>query len=260
MKTFPVFAVRRKAAGFTLVELSIVLLIVGLLLGGLLPTLSAQVDQRHIDETRKQLNEIKQALIGFAMINGRLPCPASSTSNGIESFASGGNATNGNCSNFYDGFVPAATLGLPATSSTGLTDAWGNPLHYAVTLWSSSTPAVTNVFTRAGGMASVGISGLNPASLSFLLVCSTSTGINVSTPSCSNGSTTLTSSPGAPVVFFSTGKNGGQGGVTPDEAANLANTRVFISHDFVQNGFDDMVVWLSANTLIDRMVAAGKLP
>jgi len=247
------------AHGFTLVEMAIVMLIVALLLGGLVPTLSSQIDQRHVSETRKQLDEIQQALIGFAIINGRLPCPASSTSNGVESFASGGAPANGNCSNFYDGFVPAATLGLPA-GSNGLTDAWGNHIHYAVTTWNSTNPPVINVFTAAGGMSAVGIANLNPGSLSYLLVCSTAAGITVSPPTCGGTGTSLTSSPGVPVVVFSTGKNGGQAGVSADETANLNGTRVFISHDFVQNGFDDIVVWISSNTLINRMVAAGKLP
>ena len=88
----------RRTAGFTLVEMAVVLLIMALLLGGLLPTLSSRVEQQRLGEVRKQLDEIEQAAIGYALINGRLPCPASSSSNGAESFASGGNATNGNCS------------------------------------------------------------------------------------------------------------------------------------------------------------------
>ena len=62
--------------GFTLIEMAIVLMIVGLLLGGMLVPLSAQMDQRNISDTQKSLSEIKEALIGYAMANGRLPCPA----------------------------------------------------------------------------------------------------------------------------------------------------------------------------------------
>lgn len=252
---------QRKNNGFSLVEMAIVLTIVALLLGGLLPTLSGQVEQRRVSETRKQLDEIQQALVGFAVINGRLPCPASSTNNGAESFASGGSASNGNCSNFYNGFVPAATLGLSATDSSGFAvDSWGNRIRYVVTLYSSMIPNVPNVFTTASGMSTVGISNLNPSSYSYLLVCSTSATINTSTPSCGASGTSFTVSPGVPVVIFSTGKNGGQGGASADETANLNGTRVFVTHDFVQNGFDDLVVWLSPNILINRMVAAGKLP
>ena len=65
---------RQRQAGFTLIEMAMVLMIVALLLGGLLPTISSQAEQRHENDTRKQLDEIQQALIGFAIINGRLPC------------------------------------------------------------------------------------------------------------------------------------------------------------------------------------------
>ncbi len=60
---------KAKRAGFTLVEMAIVLVIVGLLLGGLLMPLSAQVEQRRIGETQKALDEIKEALVGFAIAN-----------------------------------------------------------------------------------------------------------------------------------------------------------------------------------------------
>ena len=72
--------------------MAMVLMIVGLLLGGMLVPLSAQMDQRNVSDTQKTLSDIKEALIGYAIANGRFPCPASSTSNGVESFVSGGAA------------------------------------------------------------------------------------------------------------------------------------------------------------------------
>ncbi len=245
---------RQGQSGFTLVELAMVLTIVALLLGGLLPTITSQVEQRNVGETRKQLDEIQQALIGYTIINGRLPCPASSTSNGVESPAGGGN-----CTNFYNGFVPAATLGLSGASSSGLVlDSWGNPIRYAVTSWNSLSPVVNNVFTTTNGMSTVGISNLSPR----LLVCSTATGISGS--SCSSGNA-LTASPGVPVLIFSTGKNGAQGSAGTDEAANLDNNQTFVSHlpspsDATNGAFDDIAIWISPNLLINRMVSAGKLP
>lgn len=241
-------------AGFTLVEMAIVLFIVALLLGGLLPTISGQVEQQRINETRKQLDEIHQALIGFAIANERLPCPASTTSNGKESFVAGGNINNGACSNFYNGFVPGATLGLTGVNSEGFAvDPWGNRIRYAVTPWNANT------FTKFKGMSNAGIGSLAPN----LLVCSTSTGI---TGSSCNGNA-LTSDPGISAVIFSTGKNGAIGGASADELANTDGTnandnRTFVSHTPTPspNEFDDIVVWLSPNVLINRMVAAGRLP
>lgn len=241
----------QRTKGFTLVEMAMVLAIVTLLLAGLVPTISGQLEQRRSAETKKQLEEIQQALIGFAIIKGRLPCPATSSSNGLENPSTGGA-----CSNFHDGYVPGATLGLNSLNEQGLVlDAWDNPIRYVVTNWDSS---VTDVYTTADGMASVGLSSLNPN----LLVCTTSTGITGS--ACASGEA-LTADPGVPVVIFSTGMNGASGGTGADEAENLDGDRFFVSHaptaSTVTNGeFDDLMVWISNQVLLNRMVNAGKLP
>jgi prepilin-type N-terminal cleavage/methylation domain-containing protein len=246
--------------GFTLIEMAVVLLIVALLLGGLLPTISSQFEQRRVSETLKKLDEIQQALIGFAVINGRLPCPAVANATGVESPAVGSNCTSFSNGSFV-GFVPAATLGLSPTDLQGYAiDAWGNRIRYAVTSWSSASPVVANVFTSTNGMSAAitgGFSNLSPN----LLVCSTATGISAT--ACAAG-TSLTTS-GVPAIIFSTGNNGAQGGGGSDENANLDNNRTFVSHvpapSSATNGsFDDLVIWLSPNTLLNRMVAAGKLP
>lgn len=237
--------------GFTLVEMAIVLLIVGLLLGGLLPTISSQIEQQRRNETNKQMDEIKEALIGYTIINGRLPCPASSTSNGLED-PSGGIT----CNHPYDGFVPAATLGITSVvDSQGnkgfAVDSWSNRIRYAV------TQANSKAFTTTNSMSTTGISNLSPD----LLVCASATTTGFSGSSCGTNNA-LTSSPGIPVVIYSTGKNGGYGGTGTDEAANLDANQTFINHTPTPspNEFDDLIIWISPNILINRMVAAGKLP
>lgn len=240
--------------GFSLLEMAIVLAIVGLLMAGLLPTLSGQMEQQRRNETTKQLDEIKEALIGYAIINGRLPCPASTSSAGAESFDAGGSASNGDCSNFNDGFLPAATLGVSPTDSEGFAiDPWGNRIRYAV------TSADSNAFTTTSGMSTTGISNLSPD----LIVCSSASS---SSSSCSVSNTTLTTT--APAVIYSTGLKLLDGN-DEDENQNTSGSetpdRVFVSHTPTSSGasngeFDDLVVWLSSNVLINRMVTAGKLP
>lgn len=244
---------KKSSSGFTLVEMAMVMLIIGLLLGGLMPTLSAQMEAQRVSETRKQLEEIQQALIGYATANGRLPCPASSSSTGEESPTGGGN-----CTNFYDGFVPAATLGITSMDSQGrVTDGWGNAIRYAVA--ANTVNGVANTFTSNNGMQNATMDNIAAANL--LNVCASATGISGS--DCGAASNKLTDK--VPALVYSTGKNGGYGGAGLDEAANLNGNRVFVSHtptpSTATNGeFDDLMIWLSPNILFNRMVAAGKLP
>lgn len=53
--------------GFTLIELAVVLVIVTVLIGGLLVPLNAQIQARRIAETKKILEEAREAIVGYAM-------------------------------------------------------------------------------------------------------------------------------------------------------------------------------------------------
>lgn len=63
-------------SGFTLVELTMVLIIVALLSTGLLFGVSAQRSVAENADAQRQLENIRETLLGFAIANGRLPCPA----------------------------------------------------------------------------------------------------------------------------------------------------------------------------------------
>jgi prepilin-type N-terminal cleavage/methylation domain-containing protein len=247
-------SVSRPHAGFSLTELAVVLVIVALLIGGMLLPLTTQYDLRYVAETQKTLSNIREALLGYAAANGRLPCPASAASNGVESFAAGGDASNGNCSNFYDGFLPAVTLGISPTDQNGYAlDAWSQRIRYAV-----YTDGTNHYLTRTDGIKTATMASISAGSA--IAVCATATGIAAA--SCNTAQPLTTN---APAVFFSLGKNAATGGTGTDEAANLNNDAVFIYHDptpsSVANGeFDDIVSWLSLNILYNRMIAAGKLP
>jgi prepilin-type N-terminal cleavage/methylation domain-containing protein len=104
-----------RAHGFTLTELAIVLVIVSLLIGGMLVPLSAQRDIQKVSETQKQMSEIKEALFGFAIINGRLPCPTTQADPASPDYG----VEDATCVN-VEGYLPWRTLGISET------DAWGN--------------------------------------------------------------------------------------------------------------------------------------
>ena len=261
--------IKKSLAGFSLVEMAIVLAIVGLLLGGLIPTLSAQMESQRINETRKQLDEIQQALIGYAIINGRLPCPAkatlatglasageeATTGNTCACVAGGGNtvadtSANACTGSTVTGVLPWVTLGIKET------DAWERRYTYRVT-------------TRFADQIAAGTTDCSPA-LSTPPVASSfalcSPGI-LDVDSADTGGTTVADN--VPAIFLSHGKNGAGAYLNngtqlavstgDDEEENSDNDKNFVSHN-ITSDFDDLVIWLSPNTLINRMVTAGKLP
>ena len=60
--------------GFTLIELAIVLVILGLLITGLLVPLTEQANYKRRTETTILLAEAKQALLGYTLVNQHMPC------------------------------------------------------------------------------------------------------------------------------------------------------------------------------------------
>src|SRR4051794_19415462 len=222
--------------GFTLIELSVVVLVITLLLGSLLIPLATQVEQRNVSETQKRLQEVKEALIGYAMANGRFPCPAEVTSpvpapadKGEESFTPTGNAANGDCKHMYDGYAPGRTLGLANLDSQGFAvDAWGlqqNRIRYAVADVTMNLGAVPHVFTAQNAMRLVGVQEIGKPSSAgapgqdLLFVCATKGG----SPTNCGTAPVLTSD--AVFVVYSLGKNAATtGGANADEAVNLAGS------------------------------------
>lgn len=220
---------RFKQFGFTLVEMAIVLVIIGLLLGGMLMPLSAQIDQRKNSDTQKTLDEIKNALIGFAVMTGRLPCPTTTadpanTSYGVEDTT---------CDRTTNGYLPWKTLGVPET------DAWGIIRTTTTSLWVGYWR-----YRVDPGFA-----------LPFTLTTATDATLNLSVQNSSGVSlTTTTQRPLA--IIFSTGKN-----LTADgQNYNFLPANAIYQSNVPSATFDDITAWLTAPTLFNRMVAAGKLP
>ena len=112
--------------GFSLLEMAVVLLLVGLLLGGGLSLASGQLASQRLAQTGQTLRDAIAALRGFAAYSGgRLPCPDSEPPlDGREDV----DAATGQCqSTLAEGWFPYVTLG-----GTGQEDAWGRRLRYRV--------------------------------------------------------------------------------------------------------------------------------
>ncbi|MDP5238564.1 type II secretion system protein [Uliginosibacterium sp. 31-16] len=88
--------------GFTLIECAVALAILGVVAAALMFfAITSQREAVHLTE-RDLLERAEAAIVAFARINGRLPCPAVSPGGG-ESCGGG----------LQKGFLPAAVLGLP---------------------------------------------------------------------------------------------------------------------------------------------------
>lgn len=286
----PRAAPRTLLVGFTLTELAVVLAIVALLLGSLLYTLSAQTDQRNFEETRRRLELARDLVLSYAVVNGRLPCPARSaataspvTVTGDEVRDASGNCVGDTVTDYYGGtsggvtlgLLPARTIGFQSVDSSGFAvDSWNNRIRYAVSGTvpvnsqtpricrpvSDTTPPVTPHFTNSTNLKANGID----CQPSDLLICKSATGITGTT--CGGSSNQIMTQNLVVAIVFSTGKNGAAGGGTGlDEAANLNGDRVFVYHtpapaDAANGEFDDQFTWITVGELYGKLIAAGVLP
>lgn len=272
--------INKQFTGFTLIEMAIVLVILGFVLGALLLPLRAQREQVFLAQTNTTLETAKQALLGFAQQHGRLPCPATVASQGRENPLGGTVAANPNCALGGIGFLPAATLGIEPTNAQGLAlDGWNNPIRYAVTPVNNLN--LGNValpdFTSVGELSNIGLSTMNPppnqtvpALNPNLRVCLTSAGIAANTCSAVPPNEVNFSINNAVAVIYSLGATGALAIGGADETANLNDADangviddgIFVSHGpvgTVGNEFDHIVTWISPFVLYNAMIQAGQL-
>jgi prepilin-type N-terminal cleavage/methylation domain-containing protein len=252
------FAAKHRHQGFTILELAIVLFVVALLLGSLLVPLQSQIENRKTDETRRSLELAHDMLLGFAAANGYFPCPADASSSGRE--APGSNHATGTCP-VWQGYLPAALLGFKPTDAQGFAlDGWAlasNRIRYAIA--SHTLAGVMYPFTRVNGFRSIPVSSFgNPA---LFHVCQSGNGV---TASDCGSAVTLASN--AVAVVWSVGANGATGGTGVHESQNPnpnggTADNVFVTRapsNVAGNEFDDIVTWIPATALINRLVQVGQ--
>ena len=268
---------RPAARGFSLVELAVVMAIVAFLLGSLMYTLSAQTEQRSFEETRRRLDQARELVLAFALVNGRLPCPARSAATAAPVTVAGDEVvtTATGCigdaiTNYYGGtaggitygLLPARTIGYQQVDATGFAvDAWGNRIRYMVAnlITNCSGTSTTPHFVNSANLKTNGIS----CQPNDLLVCKSATGIGAT--DCGGANNQIMTTGLVVALIFSTGKNGATGGTGLDEAANLNGDRIFVWHtptpSTATNGeFDDQFTWITVGELYGRLIAAGVLP
>jgi len=235
----------------------------GLLLGGIAMPLSQQRDNARFSAAENQLEDVRNALEAYWLVNGELPCPATPGSDGTASVSGGG------CSRQH-GFVPATTLGLRGSRNGDnlLLDPWGSALRYSVSASDANTNGVWD-FLSAAEIVSVTLAGLTPE----LAVCSSASGASAS--ACGSSGDTVASA--VPFVVYSLGKDwasfssadqventgatvaGGPSGIRYAVSAN----DVFVMRGRSQltgDEYDDLVTWLPALVLYKASIDGGHLP
>lgn len=263
-----------KQRGFSLIEIAIGLMIIGLVAAGMIASIGQQNEQRRIAEAKSQLSLARDAVMAFVTTQGRLPCPASNVSNGQEAIASnvGGVIT---CS-LEAGFLPAVTLGLPGVSAQGLLgNAWGDGNMGGATLpWALRYGVSALAAPVASALTSPGLGAPTSATRrtdvqtainngNGFFVCASSTGIGAGVNRCGTPANLLANNAGA--VIWTLGANGGDAAsFSTDEQqnANLGVARVVISRGFAPRGatggmYDDLVTWVPASLVMDRLLASG---
>lgn len=228
-----------KQKGFSLIELAIVLVVMALLLGGLFVPLTAQIEQQRIRETQKAMEEIKEALLGYAIVKGYFPCPAVSATVGNEDRA--GVACN---AGKRVGFIPWADLGVAKA------DAWGRLFRYSV------NPDFSNSGTKFT-LISTGDIAIKGTTSDVNNIASAIPAVVMSHGKNGYLGTTEQNT----IISNASGTNADEQTNAPPSIGTLFVSKTMTENTTVTGGeFDDLVTWLSPNILFNRMVAAGRLP
>lgn len=242
-----------RTRGFSLVEMAVVLVVFALMLTGLLMITGTQLATQRAKDTQRLLAEARQALLGFAAVNGRLPCPAApNTPAGAPGAGVERTPTATGCTGGQAGVLPWATLGLPET------DAWGRRIGYRVAALHSRT-----VMARpptAYGCATPPV--VPPTQAAFALCSPGDNEVRVA----AGGAALVT---GAPAVLVSHGANGfgawlPAGNPMPasadaDEQENHDGDTIAVDRTPTA-AFDDQTVVVAAPLLAQSMLQAGRLP
>ncbi|MFT7471263.1 MAG: type II secretory pathway pseudopilin PulG [Kiritimatiellia bacterium] len=240
---------QRSISGFSILEMAIVMMIVSIMLGGLLVSIASTQEVNNRTETQNQLDEIVDALYGFAQVNGYLPCPATPTSNGLEA------RTAGACSRVH-GFVPSATLGLSGGVNTDglLVDSWLGAYRYSVTNTNG------NAFTNQIGLRA-----------SIAALATTMGALTPNLQVCDAAACGTAIASGLPAVVLSLGADWAEfDALDVDASENSGEATLngydipadldFVSAAYIEDTFDDLITWIAPSILFTKMITAGQLP
>lgn len=220
----------RRSDGFTLVEMAFVMILVGLLLTSALTPMGTLQENKYRKSTESLLAEVKESILGYAIVNGRFPCPASNTSSGMEVR----DAVTGFCNDEH-GLLPSSTLGLSGpyhSVSNVVQDAWGNAIRYSLS--SANTWEYATALT------------LSPPTTNFQICRATAC---AATDILADNLVAVVVAEGRDLTASALQLENSDG----DNNFILANE----SEDAV-TAFDDLVTWITPSTLSIYLLKSGK--
>lgn len=251
----------RLIKGFSLVETSIVLLILGVFIGILASFLPQTNEVKLEAENIKKMNQIEEAIKAFVQFNRRLPCPADITlAPNTANFAV--EASNCNTTIAGDitlgtvflriGMIPVRTLGLPDEYAF---DVWGNRIRFGMVRELAYNTGTTNFNNFDDNFTA-----MSPNVRTFEIRDNAGNAIN---PANSFSAPVLNNS--VAYVLLSHGENGNGavpyiGGASPAcpasgllDQENCNADRIFRDTIFskeTSNYFDDYIRWKTYNQLL----------
>lgn len=266
--------------GFTLIELSIAIVIVAIMSTGIVFSLVAQRTVSQHQENGRVLALVNEALLGFALQNGRLPCP-DNISNGITgaeeinhtapylTVAGTGQETRYYQCQVLEGVLPYQALGI-----SGL-DGFGNLLRYRVNdIFSQSAETYTvpggallgqtgafNLSTN-GSSPKITVQDRNTADKSLRALNSDAAAVVISHGRNQAGAYTIDAVqlalPGGPDELANAADGANKYSRTPTPLPDGSCSDSSTALPFCE--FDDQLTWIATSVLMNRMVAAGRLP
>jgi len=141
--------------GFTLIEMAMVFVLIGLMVGGGLFALAPVIDKSRMNQTSATLDQVENALELFAIRYSRLPCPADGSlaatdpNYGLEQPAGGATTCTITGATDAKAVIPWRTLGIDESYSI---DAWATRLSY----WPSGSVTGSTTLTTGTPLTHTG--------------------------------------------------------------------------------------------------------
>ena len=225
---------KTRIAGFTLVEMAVVVLLIGILMGMGLVTANSVMQNTQRSVTKDRLRSIQLALMAYYRANtGVFPCPdapvGAAVRDGVQDVAGA------NCSAQF-GTVPYADLGLPRETAL---DGYGNYFSYRLaTNWHTAGLATTPLCA-----SSPTVTYYKPPAPAPALTVNYSVG-----PAATVG-----------IVLISHGSNAfgawNQGNTTASKNASAGATAAEIANQTLGTTYNDLQTPVAPNATFDDLVA-----